>query len=111
VAIDRRWRRWGVRGSLLGLAAYYAVWGGEYSTFDLRRLESERAAEAARAERLEVEADSLRRRAKALESDPAALERLARERFGMIRPGEVLFRFVEVEPDEEDRTGKLATGP
>ena len=82
------------RLALLALAAYYALWGGEYSAFDLRRLQRERADERARLAVLRHEVDSLRLVARRLESDPAALERIARERFGMIREGELLYRFV-----------------
>ena len=39
--------------------------------------------------------DSLRGRVEALENDPQTIETLARERFGMIRDGEVLYRFAE----------------
>jgi cell division protein FtsB len=111
MAIGTRWRRWGLRIGLVALGVYYAVWGGEYSAFDLGRLEAERVREHAEVERLAAEVDSLRVRAEALEKDPETLERLARERFGMIRQGEVLYRFVEVEeaPVDTDRT--LATGP
>lgn len=37
------------------------------------------------------------------ESDPAVLERLARERYGMARPGETVYRIVEVSGDEARR--------
>jgi cell division protein FtsB len=47
--------------------------------------------------RLEAEIDSLTAWAAALESDSATQERVARERFGMIRNGEILYR---VEPIE-----------
>ena len=33
-----------------------------------------------------------------LESDSATLERIARERYGMIRDGEILYRFADPEP-------------
>ncbi len=90
---------------LLLLAAYYAVFGGEYSIFEVRRARAE--VEAARVELAELEfrIDSLRARADSLENDPATLERIARERFGMIRDGEKLYRFAqpsvagEEEPD------------
>jgi cell division protein FtsB len=82
---------------LLMVALYYAVWGGEYSVFDLRRLHSQQAAEAARIEAARLQVDSLRALAAALENDPAAIEAVARERFGMIRPGEVIYRFVAVD--------------
>jgi cell division protein FtsB len=42
--------------------------------------------------RLRLEIDSLQKEAEALETDPAAQERVAREAFGMLRPGEILYR-------------------
>ncbi len=41
---------------------------------------------------LERENDSLETWAEALDTDSATIERLARERYGMIRSGEVLYR-------------------
>ena len=79
--------------ALGGLAFGYA--GGEYSTGDWRTLRDNVAAERAAIARLRVEIDSLTPEAEALETDPAAQERAARERFGMLRPGELLYR---VEP-------------
>jgi len=71
-----------------------AVWGGEYGTADWitirRQLAEERAAVAA----LRVELDSLAKLAHDLETNPAVQERVAREQFGMIRDGEVLYRVV-----------------
>ena len=89
--------------ALLLLAAYYAVFGGEYSIFEVRRARAE--VEAARAElaELELRIDSLRARADSLENDPATLERIARERFGMIREGETLYRFAQPRADGEDQ--------
>jgi cell division protein FtsB len=40
------------------------------------------------------------------ESDPAVLERLARERYGMARPGEKVYRIVEVSDDEARRVDR-----
>jgi cell division protein FtsB len=73
-----------------GLLFGYA--GGEYSTADLRTLRDNVAAEREAIGRLEREIDSLRPEAEALETDSAAQERAARERFGMLRPGELLYR-------------------
>ena len=84
-------------GLLLSVALYYAVWGGEYSAFDLRRLARQQEAERVRLAGARVLVDSLRLVAKRLEGDPATIEQVARERFGMIRPGEILYRFVEVD--------------
>lgn len=81
--------------ALFGLAAYYALFGGEYSVFEVRGTRAEIETEAAELERLLERIDSMRARADSLETDSAALERIARERFGMIRDGEVLYRFAE----------------
>ena len=78
---------------LLGLAFQ----GGEYGTLDWLQLRRQLAEERAALRALEVELDSLGRAARALETDPAAQERAAREQFGMIRPGEILYRLVPQE--------------
>ena len=75
------------------VAGYYALFGGEHSLLDLRRTRAERETEAAELERLKLANDSLKALVDSLETDPVMLERLARERFGMIRKGEVLYRF------------------
>jgi cell division protein FtsB len=80
---------------ILLLAAYYAVFGGEYSLFELRSARTAVVEEGARlAERRRV-IDSLEARADSLETDSVTLERIAREQFGMIKPGETLYRFAD----------------
>ena len=79
---------------LLLAAAYYALFGGEYSLFELHAARAAVVHERAALTVLEQEIDSLRAWADSLEGDPATLERVARERFGMIRDGETLYRFV-----------------
>jgi cell division protein FtsB len=91
-------------GAVLGVALYYALWGGEYSAFDLARLGREETAQVAKLEELRSEVDSLRSEADALEADPARLEQVARERFGMVREGETLYRFVEVPAEPGPRS-------
>jgi cell division protein FtsB len=44
---------------------------------------------------LQQEIDSLRAWADSLQNDSATIERLAREQYGMIREGEILYRFSE----------------
>ncbi|HEX6588045.1 MAG TPA: septum formation initiator family protein [Longimicrobiales bacterium] len=84
-----------VLGVVLALALYYALFGGEYSVFELRSLSKRVALEQARLDSLRIEVDSLEARADSLENDSATIERIARERYGMIRPGERLYRFVQ----------------
>jgi cell division protein FtsB len=80
---------------LLGLAAYYALFGGEYSLFELREARKEVLVQQRELEALRLEVDSLRAWVDSLQSDSATLERLARERFGMVREGEILYRLAE----------------
>jgi cell division protein FtsB len=86
---------------VLGMAAF-AVQGGEYGTLDLWRLKGQVRSEQDSIVRLRVEVDSLARVQKALTTDPRAQERAARELYGMIRPGEILYQVV---PPDSDSTG------
>lgn len=86
-------------GSLFLAAVYYAVFGGEYSVFELRATRADVEVTRERLAEVEARIDSLRAWADSLENDPATIERVAREDFGMIRDGETLYRFVEADPD------------
>ena len=108
--LKRRGVRAAIRLVLVGTIAYYAVWAGEYSWFDLRELRTNLDAANADIAQLRVEADSLRTGVTALEEDPSVIERVARERYGMIRDGETLYRFVPAR--SAGRTGEtLAQTP
>jgi cell division protein FtsB len=89
--------------ALLGLAAYYAVFGGEYSLLELRRARAEIELQERELAALTRTLDSLRAWVDSLQNDSATLERLAREQFGMIREGEVLYRLAEP-PDSASDT-------
>ena len=75
------------------LAAYYAVFGGEYSWFELREARAAVEQEEAELAELDRQIDSLRAWADSMLIDSLTLERIARERFDMIRDGETLYRF------------------
>jgi cell division protein FtsB len=77
---------------------WVAVFGGEYSTFDWLNLRRQVAAERQAVLQLRATLDSLGRLAHDLETNPAAQERAAREQFGMIRNGEILYRLVPATP-------------
>ncbi len=87
-----RTRLAGIAGGV-GLVAL-AVWGGEYGTADWITIRRQLAEERAKVAVLRVEIDSLAKLAHDLETNPAVQERAAREQFGMIRDGEVLYRVV-----------------
>jgi cell division protein FtsB len=87
------------RARLIGIAAVVVLAGlafqaGEYGMLDWLKLRSQLAEEHRAVRELEHQLDSLQRLAHALETDPAAQERAAREQFGMIRKGELLYRLV-----------------
>lgn len=94
--------RWAI---VLGVAfaLYFALQGGEYGTLDLLQLRREEAEERANVTRLQHLVDSLTKAAVAIERDPRTQERVARERFGMLKEGEFLYRLV---PTGKDVSGK-----
>ena len=85
---------------VLGMVGFAAE-GGEYGTLDLLRLRSQMRRERDAIVQLRSEVDSLSRVEKALTTDSATQERVAREVFGMIRPGEILYHVVS--PDSARR--------
>ena len=85
--------RWAALAAV-AFALYFGIQGGEYGTFDLLALRRQEAAERAEVLRLRRAVDSLQHEADAIEHDRRAQERVARERFGMIRRGELLYRLV-----------------
>jgi cell division protein FtsB len=87
------------RARLIGLGGgvallLVAVFAGEYSTLDWLTLRSQLSDERDSVAALRASLDSLARLARALENDPATQERAAREQFGLIRNGEILYRIV-----------------
>ena len=85
--------RWAALAALAFLL-YFGVQGGEYGTTDLLALRRQESSERAQVQRLRLVVDSLQREATAIERDLRVQERVARERFGMIRRGELLYRLV-----------------
>lgn len=94
--MSERVERLGFRGLVIALwvgTAYYLVFGGVYSVFDMKDLESRRDSANVRINALIARTDSLIQRGDSLATMPAAIERVAREQFGLIRDGELLVRF------------------
>jgi cell division protein FtsB len=80
--------------AVLAFLLYFGIQGGEYGTTDLFSLRRQEESERMQVERLHVVVDSLQKAAVAIERDLRTQERVARERFGMIRRGELLYRLV-----------------
>jgi cell division protein FtsB len=85
--------RWAALAAL-AFALYFGVQGGEYGTTDLLALRRQESSERSQVQRLRQVVDSLQRDATAIEHDLRVQERVARERFGMIRQGELLYRLI-----------------
>jgi cell division protein FtsB len=101
--------RWAIIGGLLA-ALYFAFQGGEYGVFDLRQLRQDVAEESTTVAQLRRLVDSLNRVATAIERDPRMQERVARERFGMLRKGEFLYRLVPTTERSSQREEKSVSG-
>jgi cell division protein FtsB len=78
----------GVFALLVGTAIF-----GDTGVLHLQRLRAELAALHRAVQVLEAENERLSRAIAALRTDPAALERIAREELGLVRPGERVLRF------------------
>lgn len=81
--------------ALLLAAIYYAVFGGEYSIFELQGARESLQEERQSLVRVQADIHALAVSADSLANDAGTIERIAREEFGMIREGETLYRFVD----------------
>ncbi len=85
--------RWAALAALVALALF-AIGGGMFSERNYLSLRRQTRAADVQAVALKHEVDSLRSFRDSLTRDPAVQERIAREEWGMIRPGEMAFRIV-----------------
>ncbi|MFO8029865.1 MAG: septum formation initiator family protein [Cyclonatronaceae bacterium] len=90
-----RWRR----PFLLSLLLLMLVaWFGFIDTYSVRTrilLNKEKQELITDTERLQEETAKLQKKMEDLQADPGLLERLAREEFGMRKPGETIYRVIE----------------
>ncbi|MFH1502805.1 MAG: septum formation initiator family protein [Candidatus Eisenbacteria bacterium] len=82
----------------VGLLFAYAVLFGDTGLVSIVRMHGMRDELVAEMSSLEAERTATEERRDDLENDPWAIEKVAREEFGMIRDGETCYR---VEPDAE----------
>ena len=76
-----------------GAALWFAIQGGENSTFDLLRQHRQRVRLTGETDSLRAIVDSLAKYKQLVLKDPKTQERIAREEFGMVRDKELLYRF------------------
>jgi cell division protein FtsB len=82
-------------GVLLYIA--YSYFGGSYGLIQLWRLQQRQVALDREVMRLQVQQDSLRREIQLLQTDTTYIEKLARERYKMGKPGEKVYTIVKQE--------------
>ncbi len=70
----------------------FGAFGGEYRTIDYWKLKRDVWQLEAEIAALEIEVDSLAAYADSIETNHATQERVAREQFGMLRDGEILYK-------------------
>jgi cell division protein FtsB len=99
--------RWGLLA--LALAIYVANFvGGDRGLIRRIQLRKELAAVTADNVRMRLEQDRLVQEVKLKENDPFSLEKVAREKYWMIGPGEIIYRFQDegVVPEVPSETAK-----
>ncbi len=87
-----RWRK-----SFLGLilGSFLLIWFTFIDTYSLKtrwQLKQRQAELEKRTEELNLEAARLQKEIEHLEKDPALLEKIAREEYGMRKPGETVYK-------------------
>jgi cell division protein FtsB len=80
------------------LVLFLVIWFGFFDTYSLWtrfQMERDKCDLIKRTEQLVAETELLKKRIESLRNDPALLERIAREEYGMRRPGETVYRIRE----------------
>lgn len=86
---------WATLGLLLYIA--YSYFGGSYGLIQLWRLKQREVALNREVMRLQVQQDSLRREIQFLQTDTTYIEKIARERYKLGKPGEKIYKIVKPE--------------
>jgi cell division protein FtsB len=81
-------------GGLIVLVLMHTLFG-PYGYFSMRRSEQQMEQLRQEIDRLDRENQQLNGEIRALQTDPSAVEKVAREDMGLARPGELIFRLPE----------------
>lgn len=87
--------RWNKSFLITLLSAFVIIWFSFLDTYSLKTrwdLHSQKEDYKARTEQLRAESEELRKKIDRLEKDPALLEKIAREDYGMKKPGETVYK-------------------
>jgi len=106
--------RWNLKRLVWVLLSGGLLWFLFFDTYSvLSRIQyaQERKALELEIQRLSEQLGELEDQINRLESDPALLERIAREEYGMKKPGEVIYRTDEANTSSENKTNDGARNP
>jgi cell division protein FtsB len=97
----------------LALAVLIGTAMGDRGFLEARRRRAEGAQLLKEVDRLNAEDAALMAQVTALKAAPYAVEKIAREKLGYAKPGEVIYLFPphETKPNEEPETGETSGGP
>jgi cell division protein FtsB len=101
---SRRWVIYAISALLFSLSLFTAF--GERGVFHLWRLWGDKKRLEERNFLLQTENDKLRERIYRIRSDDLYLEKIAREELGLVRPGEIIYRFPYSE-SKKNRTSAI----
>ncbi len=101
--VIRDYKFWLMVSLLLSLSLIGMAILGEDGFLRVQALEQELQAVQARVQALREENTLLRQEVYALKHDPYFIEKLAREELGLVRPGEIVFQFVDTPREGRER--------
>ncbi|MDR2577949.1 MAG: septum formation initiator family protein [Chitinispirillales bacterium] len=84
-----------IAASVIAVTAIVLMTVGDRGFLDMYRLHREEKSRIREVAAARAEIDSLKAEIERLRNDTAYIERVARERLGMARKGEMIFKFVE----------------
>ncbi len=90
-------------GAALGIYLIVTFIFGEMGLVKYYRMRSQYLALREETENLKLENTRLLKEVRALRSDPALIERIARDKLGLARPGEIVYYYQETNPGSESR--------
>ncbi len=88
-------------GAAIGIYLLVTLIFGEMGLVKYYRMRSQYLALREEMENLKLENTRLLKDVRALRSDPALIERIARDKLGLARPGEIVYYYQETEPKRE----------
>ena len=93
--------RWRKSFLIFLLGAFVVVWFAFIDSYSIKtrwELEERKDELRTRTEELAEKSESLKQKTESLENNPALLEKIAREEYGMRKPGETVYK---IKPSEE----------